>query len=267
MTTEAKTPAVFDDLGMLWEKMVDEMLARSRHIIALRGAGSFNGITIAAADNMLKRTLIPRVSAYLRDGRVSIIYDGDNDDPNYPDVGHIMGRLRDAFGDGPVDWYAVQKWNWYKYQYNDVPAGIEPELKPLHSANGGEYRTVLFSEKQFAGEHNWFSQHERLVRSPAYEQWYVGACGLIASEQLADYSAKAEGVPGLHKAVIFRAAVSIEQGRKIRTKLREATDPEVIKRLQDSIARRAANLYGLLCTPKGEFISKPEYANLTIELA
>lgn len=258
--TETKTPAVFDSTGEAWEKMVDYMLEESSHIIALHGAGSFNGISIADADRIVHRELIPRLNGYwIGHGRVSVIYDGDNDDPSYPDVGNIMGRLRDHFLDR-VDWYAVQVASWYKCR-DELPA-----LRPLHSANGNEYRTIVFPDKTFVGDHDHFSQHPRLACSPTYEQWYVGACGLIASKQLADYSAKVNGVPGEHKAVIFRAPVSVQQEQKIRRKLAEEQDLAKIQRLSESLERRAASPYGLLCTTTGEFIPKPEYANLTIEV-
>jgi len=265
MSVKAKTLAVRDETGEIWERMVDKMLAESRHILVLHGAGSFNGISITDADRIVFEDLVPRINAYRRDGRVSVIYDGDNDDPKYPDIGHIMGRLRDSFLDW-VDWYAVQMWGWYKYRNLDVPAGIAPELKALHSANGNEYQTVIFPDKTFEGDHDHFSQHPRLCRACGYEQWYVGACGLIASKQLADYSAKVAATPGVHKAVIFRVPVSIEQEQKIRRKLAEETDPAKVQRLTESLERRTANPYGLLCAPTGEFISKSEYSNLTIEV-
>jgi hypothetical protein len=262
MTEETKTPAVFDSTGELWEGMVDEMLTEPCHIIALRGAGLFNGIPYANADVIAYGRLIPKISEYLYKGRVSVIYDGDNDDFDYPDVGYIMGRLREHHYSfiRQVNWYAVQMASWYKYR-NGLPA-----LKPLHSANGNEYQTVVFPDKTFEGNHDHFSQHPRLVRSSSYEQWYVGACGLIASHQLADYSAKVAGIPGRHKATIFRAPVSVEQEEKILRKLTEEHDPVKIQRLKDSLERRRANPHGLLCTPDGTFISKPQYANLTIEV-
>ena len=254
-----ETLVTLDETGLAWEKIMSDMLANSDHIIALRGAGSFNGISVADANNLLENHLIPRIETYLRDGRVSVIFDGDNDDPDYPDIGHIMGRLRDHCGDR-ADFYAVQKLGWYKYR-KELPA-----TRPLHSANGGEYRTVLFPDMTFAGEHDHFSQHARLAQSPKYEQWYIGACGLIASKQLADYSAKVEGVDGDHRATVFRAKISVEQSQKIHRKLREATDLDQKLRLQDSIVSRSDNPYGLLCTRSGEFISRPEYANLQIEV-
>ncbi len=250
---------VIDDSGKIWEEIVREMLATSDHIIALRGAGSFNGISIVDANKILDKELIPRIESCLESGTVSIIFDGDNDDPEYPDIGHIMGGLRDYFGNH-VNFYAVQVLSWYEYR-----EGL-PALKPLHSAHGNEYRTVLFPDKKFVGEHDHFSQHVRLAQSPKYEQWYIGACGQIANKQLADYSAKVEGITGKHAAVVFRAPVSIEQGQKINKRLEKETDPERRRRLEDSLARRTENPYGLLCTPDGEFISKPEFANLQIEI-
>jgi len=258
MALLTKASVLLDDTGEAWEGIVDELLANSDHIIALRGAGSFNGISITDANWMVEQHCIPRIATYVRGGAVSIIFDGDNDDPLYPDIGHIAGRLRDYFGE--VHFYAVQMLGWYKYRKE------LPTMRPLHSAHGNEYATILFPDKTFAGDHDHFSQHVRLARSPKYEQWYIGACGLIASKQLADYSAKAEGADGEHRAVIFRASVSTEQEQKIRRKLQEDADIERSKRLSDSLIRRAENPYGLLCTPAGEFVSRPEFANLRIEV-
>lgn len=256
---KASVFAIFDDSGAQWEEIVDGIIAESRHVVVLHGAGSYNGISIADANRLVNDELIPRIEAYLRDGGVSVIYDGDDDDPNYPDIGHIMGRLRDHFAES-VDWYAVQMQSWYKYG-NELPA-----LRPLHSTNGGQYNTVVFPDNKFLGNHDHFSQHSRLVCAPSYEQWYIGACGQIASGQLADYSIKVIGAPGTHKAVVFRAPVSEEQGQSIRQKLEEGGDPARTKRLQDAQTRRTENSYGMLCTPSGDFIFKSEYHRIQIEV-
>jgi hypothetical protein len=248
-----------DGTGRLWERTMETILVRSARTVALRGAGSFNGISVAHANTVLDRQLIPRMEGYLKFGRVSVIFDGDNDDPTYPDIGHIMGRLRDHFGDR-ADFYAVQKLSWYRYR-NELP-----KLRPLHSASGNEYRTVLFPDNAFLGDHDHFSQHKWLVRSEFYEQWYVGACGVIARKQLADYNDKASSCLTARRAVVFRLPVSKEQERKIRTKILETNDEEKRTRLVKSLEQRQANPYGLLCTPKGDFISKPEYTNLQIEV-
>ena len=202
MTESIKGSVTLDETGRAWEVIMTDMLATCEHIIALRGAGSFTGISVADANDLLDRELIPRAESYLADGNASFIFDGDNDDPDYPDIGHIMGRLRDHFS-GRADFYAVQMLGWYKYR-DELPA-----MRPLHSARGNEYRTLLFPDKMFVGDHDHFSQHARLARSPEYEQWYVGACGQIASKQLADFSLKVEDFGGKHRALIFKAPVSM----------------------------------------------------------
>lgn len=253
------TPVIIDYNGTAWEQVVSTILSTSEHIIALRGAGSFNGISIADANSLLDNILSPRIESFLKEGGVTIIFDGDNDDPDFPDIGHIAGRLRDRF-DKRVNFYAVQMLSWYKYR-DKLPAS-----KPLHSACGNEYQTILFPENTFTGDHNHFSQHTRLAHSLKYEQWYVGACGLIASKQLSDFSNKVKKIKGPHKVAIFKASVSIEQGHKIQEKISKGTDAEKISRLHDSIIRREKNPYGLLCTPTGEFIHNPEFSNLQIEV-
>lgn len=249
----------FDATGMIWEQWMTKMLEKSAHIVALRGAGSYNGISVSDANEILMRHLIPRVESYLSDGHVSVIYDGDDDEPTYPDIGHIMGRLRDYFHER-VDWYAVQMQGWYRY--NDE----FPTLRPLHSAEGNEYCTIVFPDKKFSGEHDYFSQNARLAQSPTYEQWYIGACGQIASKQLADYSAKVSGIQGQHKAIIFRAPVSIQQEQALRKKLQNSNDLESRQRWNDALMRRAQHPYGLLCTQDGKFIELREYSGLRIEV-
>jgi hypothetical protein len=248
-----------DGTGRVWERTMETILTRSARIIVLRGAGSFNGISVPDANKVLSEQLIPRMESYLEIGRASVIFDGDNDDLGYPDIGYIMGRLRDHFGDR-ADFYAVQMLSWYRYR-NELP-----ELRPLHSASDNKYRTILFPENAFLGDHSYFSQHKWLVRSEFYEQWYVGACGAIASMQLADYNDQASGSLTARRAVVFRLPVSKEQERKILAKIAETKDEEKRTRLVKSLEQRQANPYGLLCTPEGDFIAKSEYKNLHIEV-
>lgn len=248
----------YDSTGQLWDEVMRTMLTESSSIIALRGAGSYNGISVADANGILERELIPRVDRYRRDGDISIIFDGDDDDPEYPDIGHIAGRLRDHF-DGKVNFYAVQKLGWYRYS-----EGL-PAMRPLHSAKGNPYRTILFPDDIFRGDHDHFSQNRKLTRSYKYEQWYVGACGEIASRQLIHYSAEANDLQHC-KALVFKAPVSVEQGRKIQQRLEVATDPAVVERLQASLARRQANPYGVLFTPEGDFIRHEAISNLKIKV-
>jgi hypothetical protein len=134
VSEQVANSAVVDETGEVWNGIMAQMLANSSRIVALRGAGSFNGISITDAQIILEDYLFPRMERLLRDGKVSVIYDGDDDDREYPDIGYIMGRLAERFS-GEADFYAVQKLGWYRYQ-DDLPA-----LKPLHSAGGVEYRT------------------------------------------------------------------------------------------------------------------------------
>jgi hypothetical protein len=270
---------VFDERGELWERAMTAMLDTSSNIIALRGAGSFNGISKEDAKKMFTEQVVPRVERMLQEGKkLTFIFDGDNEDPNYPDIGYIMGRLLDTYH-GKIDFYAVQKLGWYAFR-NEWP-----HMRPLHSASGNEYETYIFPDDTFPGEHDHFSQNARLAQSPKYEQWYVGACGLIASKQLADYAKNIEQNDGVHNVTIFKAPVSIDQEQKIRRKIAEGSEsiaeleadavkgdfyaagviqPAVDKvaRLTESLERRNANPYGLLFDPSGVFIQKPEYGRL-----
>ncbi|MES3004796.1 MAG: hypothetical protein V4690_01635 [Patescibacteria group bacterium] len=250
---------VLDKTGSAWQEIMSEMLAKSAHIIAFRGAGSYNGISIADAKRIVEQELIPRIDMYTLDGPVSIIFDGDDDDPEYPDIGHIVGRLRDHY-EHRVDFYAVQMLSWYRY------AGELPAMRPLHSAGGNEYKTVLFPDKIFAGEHDHFSQNALLTRSSKYEQWYIGACGAIATQQLFEYSLSVEGSQGLHKVLLFKAPVSIEQERKILRRIEESKDAERTERLLLTLVRRQENPYGLLYNPNGDFIWRPDFSNLSFKI-
>ncbi|HEU5114257.1 MAG TPA: hypothetical protein VFT82_00650 [Candidatus Paceibacterota bacterium] len=257
--TPTESTAAYDKTGAAWKAIVETNLVHAAHVIALRGAGSFNGISTRDANEIIAEHLVPRIEQYISDGKVCLIYDGDNDDPQYPDIGYIMGRLCDYFG-ARIECIAVQMESWFRYQ------NLLPTVAHLHSANDTGYQTIVFPDKTFPGNHDYFSQSERLCKLPQYEQWYVGACGEIATKQLADYSVKAADSPGPHKAVIFRAPVSADQETKIREKIEKSTDPEKISRLKSALERRIANPYGLLCTQNGEFILRPEYGNLEIEV-
>lgn len=251
---------VLDETGAVWETVMNILLMHDDfYIIALRGAGSFNGISISDANRLLDEKLFPHIESYLRDKNVALMFDGDNDDLQYPDIGYIAGRIQDHFGKR-VRFYAVQMLGWYHYRHE------LPDMRPLHTAKGYEYRTLLFPDKKFEGEHSHFTQNARLVKSCMYEQWYVGACGRIAHTQLADYNAKAEGSKGEHIAYIFPLPVSVEQEKKIRYKLATSTDEDQRSRLAASLEQRMQNPYGLLCDMQGNVINLEQYQNLQIQV-
>jgi hypothetical protein len=283
MASNISGNVVLDTDGSYWEKQIDRMLAGESVVIALRGAGSFNGIAIDDARSLAAWINLEIASMIARNRNVTLIFDGDNDDPEYPDIGNIAARIRDCFANR-IRFYAVQTLGWYKYRSE------LPRMRPLHTARGNEYDTVLFPDNVFPGSHDHFSQNARLARSASYQQWYVGACGEIATKQLADYSEKAGDSPGPHRALILCAPVSKAQEDKVRRKIDEnmrtiaslasqvsmGVDAAIKRsfeleqqtlRLSGSLVRRAEHPYGLLCDKDGTFLNKPYYRNLEISLA
>lgn len=198
--------ATFDDDGSFWKKIQEGIIERSSHIIALRGAGSKNGIDKVTADSLLQNHLVPRVRSCLDDGPVTIMFDGDADNLEKPDIGYIVGRLRDFFNDdvegGRLFFFTAQKRSWYS---------PSKEKDNLRNANGKEYQTVVFPDGKFPGEHNSFTQSRQLANAESYEQWYVGASGSVALEQLQDLDGKVEK-GSKRRVVFFKAPINEELG-------------------------------------------------------
>lgn len=253
--------AVVDVDGSAWDKKIEEVIQKYEHIIALRGAGSWNGMDKNAAEEILENELIPRIKKDLESGSVAIMYDGDDDSLEKPDIGYIMGRLRDAFAnesDQKVLFLAAQKRSWY---YPSEPG------KNLANAHGRQYETFVFEDGKFPGEHSRFTQSETLVNAPGYEQWYIGASGQIASEQLGDFSSKVnEGKK--RKAVVFRAPINEAIAGEIENKLetaRGAGDEAKIQRFQ-MITEQRKNKYGAHWDNEGRSkIDTSKYPNLDFE--
>jgi len=254
--------AVFDEDGSFWSKMENYLTANYRHIIALRGAGSYNGIDPTAANQILSEQLIPRIRAYLETGNIAIIYDGDEDILLKPDIGYVMGCLRDVFAlfsENAIGFFAVQKKSWY------YPVKSDGNIA---NASGLEYATVVFSDGKFEGDHDAFSQSEKLVNFFGYEQWYVGASGNIASQQLQDFNKKIAG--GKRKAVIFRALINEYVSEEIEAKLekaRVAKDDVKITRFEGAIEQRKNKKYGAHFDNAGNFIVDCDtHPNLSFEV-
>lgn len=81
--------AIFDDMKVSWGVLTQELLNRGGKVIALRGAGSGNGMEKEGADTVLSGYLIPYIEATLKLMPVTILYDGDNDEFDEPDIGYI----------------------------------------------------------------------------------------------------------------------------------------------------------------------------------
>ena len=177
-------------------------------IIALRGAGSVGGIDREAADRVVEKLLIPEIERTASERPVAIMYDGDTDNPDKPDIGYIFGRLRDRFNtsDGAVSFLIAQTLDWYK------PIIPGANLTNFHGLPSDTY--VIPKELG----HSDFTQSEALAAYPLYRQIYVGAAGTIATQQMVDYSGK---IPpgGETNITIVRALIgqtrSLEIGRKL----------------------------------------------------
>lgn len=253
--------ATVDEDGSKWAQTQESLISRYKHIVALRGAGTNNGIDTTAATKLVEEKLIPRVRSYLEDGPVAIIFDGDGDDLNKPDIGFIMGRLRDAFSsesEDKVTFVAAQKKSWYYPPKKDGN---------LSNANGKEYKTTVFPDGKFPGDHNSFTQSEILSNAPGYEQWYIGASGPIASEQLGDLNGKVKD--GERKVVMFRAPINADLSTAMQEKLRlaqEAGDEVKVKKFQGVLTQRQ-NKYGGHFDNEGNFsIDRSQYDKLDFEV-
>lgn len=245
--------AIVDVDGSVWDAKVEELDSNYKHIIALRGAGSVNGIDKAAADKLLEEEFIPRIRAQRESGPVAVMFDGDPDSPDKPDIGYVMGRLKDEFAEEPeteVAFLTAQKKSWY---YPATPGGN------LGNANGREYETYVFEDGQFPGDHNRFTQSERLVNADGYEQWYVGASGPIAQEQLHDYDSKVQQ-ERKQKVVMFRAPLNEELAPGFDAKLAEARekgDEGKIAKFEGAIQQREKQ-YGVHWDNEGNSTLKTE---------
>ncbi len=188
-TEESKLPRaeIMDENHEAWNRRIDELMANGAQIVALRGAGSVNGIDPTSHD-ALERELHAQISILLHPegSQVAVIFDGDPDDRDNPDVGSLFGRLADAYkGDERVDFLAAQKQGWY-YPLE--------EGATLASANGTPYETYVFPDKEdgISGGHSELTQSGKLANYPSFTVVFAGPVGDIASEQLVDLNNKVE---------------------------------------------------------------------------
>jgi hypothetical protein len=234
--------AIVDPDGSAWDKRAEEIVEKYKHIIVLRGAGSVNGIDKQAADGLLEKQILPRVREALENGGAAVMFDGDPDSPDAPDIGYIMGRIADELKQESEERAALitaQKKSWY---YPSEPG------KNLANSQGVQYGTYVFEDGKFAGDHNRFTQSDKLVNASGFEEWYIGASGPIASEQLADYNEKVSGEGGRkQKAVMFRVPLNEALTEGINAKLadaREAQDEKKIAKFEGALEQRR-NKFGV----------------------
>lgn len=229
-----------DDGRKTWDRLVEEIIAREGSVIALRGAGSVNGIDPAVAGRLVESEIIPRLKELISAGeKVTILFDGDADNPSKPDIGFIAGRILDQFGKDQVDLVVVtaQKESWYN------PSTPNANLANAHAVQAVTY---VFPEGEYPGDHNSFTQDVQLVASPRYQQWYIGASGNIASEQLVDFNAK---VPAneTREVILFRASNNAVLDEELQAKLvlaQAASDDIKVTKLLAQLEQRQ-NVYGV----------------------
>ncbi len=236
---ELHTLCAIRDNHEVWLSFVAELRRSNVQVVALRGAGSVNGIDPLESTRLLILELIPRLITLGNIGPLVIAYDGDEDNLNKPDIGYIMGRLVGYFAstDLPVMGLAVQKESWY---YPSTPDAN------LESASGVQYTTFVFPDGKYEGDHNAFSQGAELVALEGYQQWYVGASGLIAQSQLLDYNEKVP-VGKTRRATLFRARINSALTEEIQAKLDQArTDKDAakIQRFEAQLQQRK-QVYGV----------------------
>lgn len=248
--------AMEDDGRATWNQLVDQILSKQGRIIALRGAGSINGADPEESRRLLVKELIPRIEQARKAGeQVTVLFDGDPDSPQKPDIGYFAGRLLDQFGNNRngVVFVTAQKRSWY---YPSEPG------RNLGNANGRDYVTYVFDDGKYPGDHNTFTQDERLVASDRYEQWYIGASGDIATGQLADFNAK---VPQgqAREAVLFRVHNNPSLDTEIQGKLAAAQGDEAkVAKFQGQLDQRR-NIYGAHWNNAGQpTLSAAQFPNL-----
>lgn len=257
--------AVFDEDGSKWKETQDSII-NYPHIISLRGAGAKNGINKEAANKLVDEQLIPRIKAYMSEGPVALMFDGDGDNLQKPDIGFIMGRLRDAFGseaDGKIRFITAQVEGWMPQKREG-----EPDHRNITNANKREYETTVFRGGQFPGDHNSFTQSRELANAPGFEVWFVGPTGSIGNEQLGDLDGKIS--EGTRKVVMFRAPLNEDlQGgfEQQLTDAKAAGDAKKVANLEATLAQRAKSKYGENFDDDGKFnVDRKRYGNVDFEV-
>ncbi len=251
--------AIMDDNMFSWKQITEKIKEEYKHIVALRGAGSVNGIDRQEVDSLIQSQFIPRLEAMMADGgKVAILFDGDSDDLENPDIGYVMGRLREHFDKNPNTLFVTaQQKSWY---YPVIEGGN------LSNAQGLDYVTYVFEDDKYEGNHNSFTQGKELVDSEGYEQWYIGASGNIANEQLEDFNKKiVEGKS--RKAVIFRAPNNAGLDEKFRGDIEKAGEDEIKKgKIQKKLDQRKDNTYGTHWNQQGNpTLESSKYPKLKLE--
>lgn len=231
-----------------WNERIEELIGQGARIIAFRGAGTVNGIETGAANNAtnLLHEYIEQITA---DGTpVALIFDGDGDNREKPDVGSIFGGLADSFSENShVTTIAAQTEGWYS------PA---TENGAIETTTGEPYETYVFPD-DLPGSHASVTQSKALVSYPNYEQVFVGPAGPIAFSQLEDLNSKTGDRPedaGPVKVTILQTPNNPDLKSQFDMQLSAAAEDEQRKaKIQAKISQRQEQPYGALFTKDGVF--------------
>lgn len=247
--------------GHQWHTRMNALMAQDARIIAFRGAGTVNGIDPTEAE-AATTLLTDYVSNIAKDGTtVAIVFDGDEDNRQKPDVGSIFGGIADAMKNVPnVVAITAQTKGWY---YPKTEGGV------LESATGTPYETYVFPD-ELPGSHSALTQSEALASYRGYEQIFVGPAGPIAFNQLKDVNGKAQGRSsevGPLKVSIVETSINAELSEGLRQQLEAAGDDTARAKIAAKIDQREAQPYGALFTKEGQFaVDQNEYSNLAFQV-
>lgn len=257
-----------DEKAEKFHDRMDELMSEGREIFVFRGAGTNNGISLEDAPRAAERVIILLREALDAGRKVVIMYDGDEDNRDKPDIGSIFGMLADTFKDNPdITPITAQKEGWY-YPKTDGAA--------LESAGGTPYETYVLPDsaplKNGAAYPDLtpqtdLTQSESLAKYDKYQQIFVGPAGPIAAAQLGDLNEKASGhnVSVLAIATRNNPQLTSEFAAKKQTAT-EAGDAKKTAVLDAIIAQRELP-FGALYSASGERALSPnDYPNLTIEM-
>lgn len=255
-----------DEKAEKFHARMAELMAEGREIFVLRGAGTNNGISPEDAPRVAER-----VTTMLRDAldagrKIVIMYDGDEDNREKPDVGSVFGVVADTFRGNPaVATITAQKEGWY-YPKTDEAA--------LESASGTPYETyVLPDSAPLKNEAIYpdltpqtdLTQSEALAQYDKYQQIFVGPAGPIAAAQLGDLNEKAAGRNVNVFAVATRNNPNLAPDFEV--KKRAAIESGDLKKVAaiDSIIAQRKLPFGVLYTATGDRALSPgAYPNLTV---
>ncbi len=232
-----------------WHRRMDGLMTQGTRIITLRGAGTVHGIEPVAA-HAATEMLGSYVAQLTNEGTsVALLFDGDADNPAWPDVGSVFGGLADSLrGNFLVSTFAAQKQGWYQ------PAS---EGAALRSASGTPYETYIFPDT-LPGEHAALTQSPSLVAYGAYEQWFVGSAGPLALAQLQDLNNKAAYRPahqGALRVTVLDAPQHARASERLMSQLALNTDEAARAALHAKLAQRDAHPHGALFSPAGAFLA------------